>query len=544
MPLFWAEQLARRAIARAKREKTAVTCRSGQSPSGAKHIGNINDNIRSYFVAKIVADLGYKSRHVQTHDDLDPLRTVPRKLVDLDGRWHEISKEQVDAFSKYLGLPYVTVPDIFGCCGSWAEHFESVWEAGCAAIGMRTQYFRNSVLYRQGKFLPYMLLALKRIDRSREIIMRFQRTKTWGYIPLDIICENCGKVIGRPIEFDIPSQTVKYACDTKELAGKYEIRGCGHRAEADFANCKLPWRFEWPAAWGIFKTTFEPFGKEHFEGSWPSGRLIARDVYGIEPPIELVYEFFLIDGKKISARLGNAYIVQDMLQIIEPEVFLYFYTKRPAKQRELAASEIFRLVDEFDWIERAVFGKERVSKKELANFKAAYALSMRKLPERQPVRIPYTFAAMIAQTVPEQDMLARAISLLRSTGHIKAELTEPDKRAIERRLRLAKVWARTFAAERYRFKLLAGPTPAEITRKLTVKQKAALKALATLLLKELTVQELYAGIFEIAREQRISPPELFKAAYLVLLGKDHGPRLAPFILAIGRNEVAKKFASL
>ena len=43
---FWADQLADMVIKRAKREGKIVSIRSGQTPSGGKHIGNMNDPIR------------------------------------------------------------------------------------------------------------------------------------------------------------------------------------------------------------------------------------------------------------------------------------------------------------------------------------------------------------------------------------------------------------------------------------------------------------------------------------------------------------------
>ena len=103
-----------------------------------------------------------------------------------------------------------------------------------------------------------------------------------------------------------PDLTIKSICDldfsrAEELAGKYKIKGCGHKGEVSFRDGKLPWRFEWPANWGIFNTTFEPFGKEHAEGSWPSGQAIAREIYGFEPPIPHIYEFLLLNGEKMSA---------------------------------------------------------------------------------------------------------------------------------------------------------------------------------------------------------------------------------------------------
>ena len=41
----------------------------------------------------------------------------------------------------------------------------------------------------------------------------------------------------------------------------------------------MQWRFEWPAQWAIEKTTFEPMGKDHWEGSWKSGEVIAREIF-------------------------------------------------------------------------------------------------------------------------------------------------------------------------------------------------------------------------------------------------------------------------
>jgi lysyl-tRNA synthetase class 1 len=476
---------------------------------------------------------------------MDPMRKVPEKLPDLDGRWHVTTQEQTDAWSKYLGIPYVHVPDIFGCCNSWAEHFEKVWETGCNALGFQTEYYKNSDLYAQGKFLPYMIKALENIELSRELIMKFQSTKTTDYIPLDVICENCGKITARVISFDVKKQTVHYACDTKELAGKYTIKGCGHKGETTFAHCKLPWRFEWPAAWGIFETTHEPFGKEHYEGSWQSGKEIARKLYGFEPPIEHVYEFFLVDGKKMAARSGNAYIIQDMLKLMEPEVFLFFYTKRPGKQRDVSISELFRLVDEFDNTEAAYFGEGKYSEKELANIKTSYFLSMIDMPAARPVRIPYTFASMIAQSVPRERELEHAIALLRSTGHIKTELSAEDKEQIARRLKLAAKWATEWAPSEYRIVPLKGMPPKEILDKLTNNQISALHHLGTdLTSREWTEEQLYARLHDTARQFQLKGVELFSAAYHVLLGRPSGPRLAPFILAIGKDSVAEKFRKL
>ena len=45
--------------------------------------------------------------------------------------------------------------------------------------------------------------------------------------------------------------------------------------------------------------------------------------------------------------------------------------------------------------------------------------------------------------------------------------------------------------------------------------------------------------WDISKKQGITAPEFFRAAYSVLINKDSGPRLAPFILSIGQERVAR-----
>ncbi len=68
-----------------------------------------------------------------------------------------------------------------------------------------------------------------------------------------------------------------------------------------------------------------------------------------------VYEFFLINGAKMSTRNGNVYITQDMMDIMEPEAFLYFYSLNPMKQKNLEVKNINFLVDAFDRFEKIYY---------------------------------------------------------------------------------------------------------------------------------------------------------------------------------------------
>ncbi len=536
--IFWAEQVAKKAIERAKEEGIEViTCRSGQTPSGAKHIGNFNDNVRSYFVAKLIQQMGYKARHVQTHDDMDPLRKIPVRMPDLDGRWHELSKEEIKRLSKFVGFPLCRVPDPFGCCKSWAEHFEKVWEEGCKIAGIKmTEYYRNEDLYREGKFNPYIELVFERIEKAREIILEHQRTKTKEYVPFWVICENCGRITGKVVSFDLESKTVEYVCTNRSLAGKYNTGCCGYKGCVSWENGtgKLDWQFEWPAQMHMFNTIVEPFGKDHYEGSWPICQKVITSIYDGKPPIAFVYEMFLINGKKMSARHGNVFTVQDMVRIMEPEIFLYFYTKRPLKQREINLKNL-ALIFEFEKAERIYFGVEKAkNEKEERNVRIAYKLAWadRPIPKKIPVRIPYFHAAIIAQVVKDVEKEQEVVfKLLRKTGHIKGELNEEEKKSVIERIKRARNWVLSYGPENLRFKPLERLSEG-ILSKIDEKMKKCIADVKNALMRNVSKEELETLLFDLPRKYEVPVKKFFQTFYEILLGKKEGPRLALLLISL------------
>ena len=532
---FWADQLAEEIIARSKREGSIPNIKCQQTPSGGKHIGNLNDVARSYFPYKSLIDRGLQATFVHTTDDRDPLKDVPKRLPDLDGSW-SLAKDLAD-MTPYLGMPLFKIPDPFGCCSSWSSHFTRVWMEGVNALGMRPDLYSVNDLYDQGKFEPYIRMVFEKREAVSRIVAKFQETKGESYIPFDAICPQCGRLANID-DFDLPSRTVHFVCGGKAIK-KRKSEGCGFEGVVPWTQGKLQWRFEWPALWGIFRTTFEPFGKDHAEGSWPSGQVIARSIFGIEPPIPFVYEFFLVNSQKMSASVGNVYIVQDMLKIMEPEIFLYFYTKRPGKQRDLDLAHIYMLVDDFERAERICYGMEKEpNERDRQNIMRMYEMVMKKA-EFPPVRVPYQFAALIGQYATGEDGIDRAIDLLRFTGHAKHAGKE-DRPDIARRLELAANWAKSYA-----------PPDAKITLNtemprvvMSPDEKLSLLALQRELLKDRNEKELQAAVYEIAKSHNIEARQFFQLLYRILIARESGPRLGPFIVAIGKDRVVSLLEQL
>ena len=523
----WADQLAQRILARAEAEaagaKPQANVKCQQTPSGGKHIGNLNDVIRAWFPCKAARELGLSVSFVHTTDDRDPLKDVPKRLPALDGSWSESAK--LMDLKPFLGKPLVSVPDPFGCCKSWAAHFTQVWMEGVRALGMKPELHSVDQLYRDGEFEPYIRMIFENLEEAQRIVGELQESKGDGYIPFDAICGECG-VLANVDKVDIAKKSVHFVCGGKSIKKK-KSGGCGNEAWQPWSEGKLQWRFEWPSLMAMFNTTYEPFGKDHAEGSWKSVLAVFERIFKKEPPIPYVYEFFLVNGQKMSASVGNVYIVQDLLELVEPEVFSYFYTKRPGKQRDLDLAAIQLLVEDFEHAERVYFGAEQ--DRDAAQIKRSYELAVPAVPAQLPFRIPYLFASMIAQLGLSE---AATLELLQRTGHLKAGPTAAQREAILKRVRLAGNWAKQWAPDQYRFRLQESVLDV-IKQKLLPAQRNAVREFAGQLKPGMTEEQLTQLAFDVAKEHAIPPAGFFQACYWLLLARASGPRLSHVILAAG-----------
>ncbi len=528
----WADQLADEIIARAKKEGVVANVKCQQTPSGAKHIGNLCDVARAYLPYKAVVERGEKATFVHTTDDRDPLKDVPAKLADLNGNWHPASS--LPDVSNHLGVPLFLVPDPFGCCKSWSVHFTKVWMEGVNALGMHPTLHSVNQLYEDGQLEPYVRKLFENALEAGKIVAQFQATKDEEYLPFDAICPNCHH-LANVDAYDLDKAQVHFVCGGKAIK-KRKSEGCGNDAWVPWRQGKLQWRFEWPALWGLFHTTFEPFGKDHFEGSWKSGVEIARRIYDIEPPIPFVYEFFLVNGEKMSASKGNVYLVQDLLRVLEPEAFLFYYAKRPEMQRDLDLSRLFALADEFDAAERVFFGSEKSrSENREENSKRMYELCVEKPPARPPRRVPYSFAAALIQLLDEN----QALEKLRELGHLGDDAD--DEVRARQRLGLAKNWIESYAADEFKIAFISREKARARASELSDAQRSALVAFADAFEKRRGDQsaQLQAAK-DAAAAVGITAQSFFEAAYLVTIGKKRGPKLIPFLNALDAPTVGAR----
>ncbi|ELZ55091.1 MULTISPECIES: lysine--tRNA ligase [Halorubrum] len=527
---FWADVVADEIEAREPDEPIVI--KGGVSPSGVAHLGNFNEIMRGYFVAEVLRDRGREVRQVFTSDDKDPLRKVPRKLANADGDIVGLGEVDAGALGRNLGKPYTSIPDPFGESESYAAHFAGLLKADADRLNVPVEMLSNTELYADGDFDDAVRTVLGDVDRVREVLSEYQDKVDDEYVPFNPVCESCGKVTETVTAIDLDRETVDYLCTDMDAGGN-TIEGCGHEGTATFREGKLPWRLEWPAQWGVLGVDFEPFGKDHAEGSWPSGVDVARNVFGEEPPVPMVYEWFTLNGEAFSSSEGNVVTVQELLGLLEPEVLRFFFALHPKKARDLDVERLDQLVDRFDRFERAYFGE--VDDPDLTAFaERAYPFVVGRPddpPTEKPIRLPYTFAAVLGM-VDDPDFRER---LARDEGHIPDDADDAAVDAALARVEQARNWSERTGNE-YDYRLQTDLPEAEFDDDVA----AALDDLADFVAAGQDGEEIQAEMYETARDHGVEVSDFFAAGYRLFFDDTQGPRLGEFLGELEREYVVDR----
>jgi lysyl-tRNA synthetase class 1 len=571
---FWADEVADRVEARDPAEPVVV--KGGVSPSGVPHLGHVNEALRGYYVASVLRERGHSVRQVFTSDDRDPLRSIPHRLMDLDGEYVERGGFDVGALGRNLGKPLTDVPDPFDCCDSFGAHQTELLRRAVDAVGVPVEFYSATELYETGAFEDVAAELLADPEGARAVLAEFQDSvdADGDYWPFRPRCSSCGILTGGVRSFDAEAGTVAYVCEDVE-AGERTIEGCGHEGETGLRDGKFPWRFEWPVQWAHFGVDFEPFGKDHAEGSWPSGQEIAREVLGVEPPEPMVYEWFTLDGAALSSSSGNVVTPGELLDLVESDVLRYFFLKDPRKARDLAVETLDTLVDEFDRFERAYFGEPTEghgaagADPDLAARAYPYVLDPRRVPEaavtgsdapaatraaldavatddpdtaafervrtfldgvfRERVRVPYRFAAVLGMT----DRPEAREGIARREGHLPEDAPAWVQTLALERVGYARSWAE-HTGNRYDYRVVREPVP-EVDLDAAV--EAALAEVADVVAEGGDGEAVQSAVYEAAEANGVEAAAVFEAGYRLFFDDEEGPRLGPFLADLDREFV-------
>ncbi len=570
---FWADEVADRVEARDPTEPIVV--KGGVSPSGVPHVGHVNEALRGYYVASVLRERGHEVRQVFTSDDRDPLRSIPHRLMGLDGEYVERGGFDVGALGRNLGRPLTDVPDPFGCCDSFGAHQTTLLRRAIDAVGVPVEFHSATELYENGAFEAAAADLLADRDRAGTVLAAYQDSvdADGDYWPFRPRCAECGILTGGVRSYDGDAGTVEYVCEDVEAGGR-TIEGCGHEGEASLREGKFPWRFEWPVQWAYFGVDFEPFGKDHAEGSWPSGQEIARELLGVAPPEPLVYEWFTLDGAALSSSSGNVITPEEVLELVESDALRYFFARDPRKQRDFTIERLDELVDAFDRLERAYYGEgteDGGTGADPALAERAYPLVLdpRRLPEeavaafddgaladaldrvatdgpgpaefrrlrafldgpfRERVRVPYRFAAVLGMT----DQRGVRETIARREGHLPDSAPAWAVDLALERVSYARAWA-SRTGNRFDYRVERERLPSV---ELDADVAAALDDVAAVVEDGGDGEAVQTEVYEAAERHGAEPAAVFEAGYRLFFDDEEGPRLGPFLADLDTAFVA------
>jgi len=511
----WYDKTALKIVERERklgRSLDLIRTEMGVGASGFPHIGSFADAARSYAVTLALREQKYNSELVAFSDDKDGLRKVPAGLPK--------------SLKKYLGYSVTDIPDPYKCHESYGAHMSSLLLEALDTCGIEYKFMSGAESYRKGIFNKEIEILLMNAQRVGEIVKEeVGQEKYVEALPYFPVCSSCGRIYTTKAYAFLPKENkILYTCEGMDVKGQW-LEGCGHKGEVDYTKGegKLSWKVEFAARWKVLDIRFEAYGKDISDSVRINDR-ICQEILGWAPPMHTQYEMFLDkSGKKISKSAGNVFTPQVWFLYGSPQSLLLLTLKRFVGTRTLSVTDIPQYMNELDELEDIYFGRKAIADaKERAKLTGLYKYcQLLKTPSKPSVHVPYNLLTYLAKVAPKGSEIEYITKKLRSYGYVKDEAPEDLKKRIEYALN----WARDFAEIKER------------TMKLDEKEALAIRELIQILETEVDEEQIQGAVFRIARKHSIPPKRFFKTLYTILLGVSEGPRLGPYIVAMGRKNV-------
>jgi len=487
----------------------------GIAASGFPHVGSLGDAARSFAVTLALRNQGYNSKLIAFSDDKDGLRKVPTGMPT--------------SLRKYLGFPVSAIPDPYKCHESYGRHMSSLLLEALDKCGIDYKFMTGNEAYKKGLFNKEIETILLNAKRVGEIIREeVGQEKFIDALPYFAVCSKCGRIYTTKAHEFLPKENkILYSCEGMEIKGQW-LDGCGHKDEADYTKGegKLSWKAgEFAARWKVLDIRFEAYGKDIADSVRVNDR-ICQEILGYTPPMHAKYELFLdISGKRFSKSAGRIFSPQLWFRYGSPQSLLLLMLKRFVGARSLSVTDIPQYMNELDELEDIHFRRKVISdEKEHAKLSGLYKYCwVLKPPSKPSIHVPYNLLTYLAKVAPKGSETEFITEKLKDYGY----KIEKDSEDFERRIGYALNWAQDYLEIK------------ETTTKITAKETAALKELIQTLQVEEKEEQIQGAIFKNARKHEVQPSRLFQILYTILLGVPQGPRLGPYIIAMGRQNVIK-----
>jgi len=513
----WYDKMAAKIIERERklgRSLDLIRTEMGIAASGFPHIGNLSDAARSFAVTLALREQGYNSELIAFADDKDGLRKVPVGLPE--------------SLESHLGQPVTDIPDPYECHKSYGEHMTLLLMEAMDKCGIEYKFISATEIYRKGTFNKEIETILLNAKKVGEIVKEeVGQEKFLEALPYFAVCENCGRIYTtKAYEFLPKERRVLYSCEGMEVKGRW-LEGCGHKGEVDprKGEGKLGWKGEFAVRWKALDIRFEAFGKEVADSVRVNDR-ICRDIFDWEPPSHAKYELFLDkSGKRLSKSAGRVFTPQTWLKYGSPQSLMLLMLKRFVGARALDVTDIPSYMNEMGYLEDLYFGRKTLTdKKGLTKLQGLYEYCwVLKPPAKPSIHVPYNILTFLAKMAPKGREEEFITEKLRSYGYLRNQQKLDDH--MKQLIGYAHNWTKDFEEIK------------ETTVSLTNEEKNAVTELIEILRVEGEAEKIQNAIFNTAKKHGLQSGNFFKTLYTILVGVPQGPRLGPYILAMGKQNV-------
>ena len=479
-------------------------------------------------VVRALEKLGKKAKLLFSWDEYDRCRKIPANVQAVVG----------SDYDKYIGSPYVDIPDPWGCHENYAKHFEEEFLKAMEQFGITLDCRYQADMYRSGKYTKDIIESLQKREKIFEILDSFKTKDTTKseeqlkaehdaekavYYPVSIFCSECHTDFTTITNLSEDCTEADYTCR------------CGHSGHINFLtdfDCKLGWKIDWPMRWRYEQVDFEPGGKDHAAptGSYSNSKIISKKIFGFEPPMFQGYEFIGIKGMtgKMSSSSGLNLTPETLLKLYQPEIILWLYSKTdPTKAFDFCFDDgILRQYFEFD--KMLTDCREGKASDTICDIMYNCQIGDREL-DTVPMALLVQLGSIVNFNVPMLETVFEKIGM-----PYKAE-------QFADRLDRAKFWLEQCAPDQVN--RLRTTRNWEIYNELNDNEKKAITLLHDYIAKGgYTLDELNAKLYAIPKTvwgTELSDKELktiqgsfFRNVYKLLIDKEKGPRLYLFLYAI------------
>jgi lysyl-tRNA synthetase class 1 len=178
-----------------------------------------------------------------------------------------------------------------------------------------------------------------------------------------------------------------------------------------------------------------------------------------------------------------------------------------------------------DSLEDVYFGKKQLKdEKELVKLRGLYEYCwVMKPPAKPSIHVPYNLLAFLTKMAPKDNPNEFIAEKLQSYGYLqKTQAIDAD---LAKRIEYAFNWVRDFEEIK------------ETPTRLSNEEKNAIASLVSVLETEDDADKIQNAIFNAAKNNGLQPRAFFKTLYQILIGAPQGPRLGPYMLAMGKQNV-------